>query len=128
MHAELISIAAAFFAPILSATNDAVLGQRLSLVRLPSRIKSSSNGSKSAAASAFFAATRAMSEKLQWQTRRSFIPVLVVIHSSEVSRNVAKSSLLSMAGGTHFPQPVISAYFIPSLQLGADYNTINLIC
>ena len=109
MHAEFISMAAALRAPSLSAMSEAVLGQRLSLVRLPSRIRSSSRGSRSAAARARSADTIAMSENSQWQIRRSLIPVRLVIHSSVVSMKVARSSLLSTAGGTHLPQPVISA-------------------
>jgi hypothetical protein len=42
--------------------------------------------------------------------RRSFIPVRDVIHSSSVSRKVAKSAFVSTDGGMHFPQPVIAAY------------------
>jgi hypothetical protein len=38
-----------------------------------------------------------------------------------VSMKVARSSLLSTAGGTHFPHPVISACFMVILQsLDAD--------
>ena len=109
MHAELMSIAAAFLAPRASAMSAAVLGQRLSFVRLPSKIRSSSRGFRSAAARARLAETIAMSENSQWQIRRSLMPVRLVIHSSEVSMNVVRSSLLSTAGGTHLPQPVISA-------------------
>ena len=43
------------------------------------------------------------------ETRRSFIPVREVIHSSEVSRKVERSSLVSTAGGMHAPQPVMAA-------------------
>src|SRR5215467_4517756 len=41
--------------------------------------------------------------------RRSFMPVRVVIHSSDVSRNVDRSALERMAGGIAEPQPVIDA-------------------
>src|SRR5262245_33198800 len=44
--------------------------------------------------------------------RRSFIPVRDVIQSSEVSRNVERSSLVKTAGGSPSPQPVIAAYDI----------------
>ena len=116
MQAELISIAAAFRAPSWSATMEAVFGHWLSLVRLPNRIRSISIGSKSAAANACKDATLAMSERLQCKTRRSLMPVRVVIHSSLVSMNVARSSFFRTAGGTHFPQPVISAYGMKYLR------------
>ena len=45
----------------------------------------------------------------EWIMFRSRIPVRVLIHSSDVSRNVERSSLLSTAGGMHAPQPVMAA-------------------
>src|SRR5262245_39502719 len=44
-----------------------------------------------------------------WETRRSRIPVRVVIHSSLVSRRLASGKLSSAAGGMHLPQPVMAA-------------------
>ncbi len=41
--------------------------------------------------------------------RLSRIPVRVSTHSSVVSRKLARSELVSTAGGRHFPQPVIAA-------------------
>ena len=38
------------------------------------------------------------------------MPVRVVIHSSDVSRNVERSSLLRMDGGSPSPQPVMAAH------------------
>jgi hypothetical protein len=37
------------------------------------------------------------------------MPVRVVIHSSDVSKSVARSVFESTAGGRHLPQPVIAA-------------------
>jgi hypothetical protein len=37
------------------------------------------------------------------------MPVRVVIHSSDVSRNVERSALVSTAGGIAEPQPVMEA-------------------
>src|SRR5262245_54327939 len=42
-------------------------------------------------------------------TRRSLIPVRVVIHSSVVSMKLARPALSSTAGGMHLPQPVMAA-------------------
>ena len=69
---------------------------------------------KALAAKARLAAKLASVAVDTWEIRRSLIPVRVEIHSSEVSKNVAKSSLLSTAGGKHFPQPVIFAYCMTS--------------
>src|SRR5690349_15040925 len=41
--------------------------------------------------------------------RRSRMPVREVIHSSDVSKSVARSVFESTAGGKHLPQPVIAA-------------------
>ena len=43
-------------------------------------------------------------------TRRSLMPVRVVIHSSVVSMKLARPALSSTAGGMHLPQPVMAAY------------------
>ena len=42
-------------------------------------------------------------------TRRSLMPVRVVIHSSVVSMKLARPALSSTAGGMHLPQPVMAA-------------------
>ena len=91
MQAELRSIAAAFRAPSSSAIRDGVFGHIESTVKLPSKMRSRSIGSRLAAAKARRAATTAMSEKLQCSIRRSRIPVREVIHSSLVSINVVRS-------------------------------------
>src|SRR6187200_1500967 len=44
------------------------------------------------------------------ETRRSLMPVRVVIHSSVVSMKLARPALSSTAGGMHLPQPVMAAY------------------
>ena len=38
------------------------------------------------------------------------MPVRLVIQASSVSRKVARSALVSTAGGMHLPQPVMAAY------------------
>ena len=43
------------------------------------------------------------------ETRRSLIPVRLVIHSSVVSMKLARPALSSTAGGMHLPQPVMAA-------------------
>src|SRR5688572_20869025 len=65
--------------------------------------------SSPAQASARAAATYMSSPSWTCETRRSRMPVRVVIHSSLVSRKVAMSALVSTAGGRHFPQPVMAA-------------------
>ncbi len=65
-----------------------------------------------AAASARSPATAASSDASTWLILRSFIPVLVVIHSSEVSTSCSRSWLVRTLGGMHLPQPVISAFRI----------------
>ncbi len=73
-------------------------------------IMSTSDAASPAQASARDAASVAISIALMWEMRRSFMPVRLVIQSSEVSRNVDRSSLLRTAGGRPSPQPVIAAY------------------
>ena len=62
------------------------------------RIKSTSFTVLPAAANARRPATAASSEASTWLIRRSFIPVLVVIHSSEVSTSCSRSWLVSTLG------------------------------
>ena len=60
-----------------------------------------------------------------WDTRRSFMPVRDVIHSSDVSRNVARSSLVRTAGGNPSPQPVMAAYGIGRFYANADRRMLS---
>ncbi len=62
-----------------------------------------------AQASARALATQARSVPVTCETRRSRIPVRVVIQSSSVSMIVARSALESTDGGMHLPQPVMAA-------------------
>ena len=64
------------------------------------------------------AATSASSPSGTWEMRRSFMPVRLTIHSSSVLRKVARSALVSTAGGRHLPQPVMAACFIGILGVG----------
>ena len=50
--------------------------------------------------------------------RRSRMPVRMTIHSSLVSRKVARSALVRTAGGRHLPQPVMAAYVTGSILRG----------
>ena len=56
---------------------------------------------------------------LTCETRRSWMPVRVVIHSSSVSMIVARSALDRTAGGMHLPQPVMAAYCIDDSSVAA---------
>jgi hypothetical protein len=102
-------MAAARRAPSRSWTPEATLGASSSPMVLPTRTRSSASAEIPAQASARAPATTASSPSGTCETRRSFIPVRVVIHSSSVSRKVARSALVSTAGGRHFPQPVMAA-------------------
>ena len=110
VQAVFTSIAPAFVAPSATCTPDAQLGTASSFEQLPYTIRSTSAGSSPAHASARDAATVAISIAGTCETRRSFMPVRVVIHSSVVSRNVARSALVRTAGGRPSPQPVMDAY------------------
>ncbi|CCQ10153.1 hypothetical protein PALB_10180 [Pseudoalteromonas luteoviolacea B = ATCC 29581] len=77
-----------------------------------SNMRSMSLPSIPAQARASRAAAVARSAVETWLTRRDLIPVLLAIHSSFVSTIWLISSLLMLAGGMHFPQPVIWAYVI----------------
>ena len=109
VQAVLTSIDAAFFAPNLYCNPDALFGTISSKLHEPYTIRSMSVAFSPAQASACIAATYDISMACTCDTRRSFMPVREVIHSSSVSRNVAKSALVSTAGGMHLPQPVIAA-------------------
>src|SRR5512146_203821 len=80
-------------------------------------ISSSSEGSSPAQASARCDATVAISIAETCETRRSFMPVRVVIHSSDVSRKVDRSALDRTAGGIPSPHPVMAAYFIGMIRV-----------
>src|SRR5258705_6329168 len=75
-------------------------------------MSSTSAAASPAHASARAAATCESSIPVTCDTRRSLMPVRVVIHSSSVSISDAKSALVRIAGGMHFPQPVMAAYVI----------------
>ena len=72
-------------------------------------MRSTSFASSPAQASARAAATCASSMPETCETRRSWMPVRDVIHSSSVSMNDARSALVRTAGGMHLPQPVMAA-------------------
>src|SRR5512145_482102 len=109
VQAVLTSIDAALLAPISTCTPEALLGTCSSLLQLPYTIRSTSSATRPAHASARRLATDAISIAETCDTRRSFMPVRLVIQASSVSRNVARSALVSTAGGMHLPQPVMAA-------------------
>src|SRR5688572_10666969 len=110
VHAVLTSIAAAFVAPMSSWIAEAVLGTCASAEHVPSTTRSMSLGSMPEQASARIEATCDSVVIGTCDTRRSLIPVRVVIHSSVVSMKLARPGLSSTAGGMHLPQPVMAAY------------------
>src|SRR5690606_10804691 len=121
------SMAAAWWAPSMNCTPEAVLGTCSSAEQVPRMIRSSSLGSSLAHASARAAAMCDNTVMGTCEMRRSLMPVRVVIHSSLVSKNVARSALLRTAGGMHLPQPVIAAYFMTVetlLDPVRDHSTI----
>ena len=72
-----------------------------------------SDGSIPAASIAFKDASFAMNQVgSPDDTRRSLMPVLVVIHSSEVSRKAVKLALSAIFDGRYEPVPLI---FIPDI-------------
>ena len=80
-------------------------------------------GSSPAHAIARRAATVASSAAGAWEMRRSFMPVRLVIHASSVARNVARSALVSTAGGIQAPQPVIAALVMGYQKITAKQMT-----
>src|SRR5689334_2770887 len=58
------------------------------------------------------------------ETRRSRMPVRLVIHSSLVSRKVAMSAFVRTAGGRHLPQPMIAAPLAVFVGMGWE-DTAN---
>ena len=116
MHAVLMSIAAAFVAPSMYCTPEAVFGTVSSAEQVPRTTRSMSAAWSPAQASARAAATCESTVIGTWEMRRSLMPVRLVIHSSLVSRKVARSALVRVAGGMHLPQPVIAAYVTSGLE------------
>ena len=110
MQAVFTSMAAAFLASSRFWVPEATLGASSSPSVLPTMIRSSSAASIPAQASARAAATWMTSPSGTWEMRRSRMPVREAIHSSSVSRKVARSALVSTAGGRHFPQPTMAAW------------------
>ena len=112
VQAVLTSIAAAVPAPSFTESPDAEFGMCSSLEQLPYTMRSRSVAAMPAQASARAAATCAIAMPDTCEMRRSRMPVRCAIHSSLVSRNVARSALVSTDGGMHLPQPVMAAYVI----------------
>ena len=110
VQAVFTSIAAARVAPSAICTPEALLGTASSLLQPPYTMRSTSPASSPAQARARAEAMVAISIAEMCDTRRSFMPVRCVIHSSEVSRNVERSSLERTEGGSASPQPVIAAW------------------
>jgi hypothetical protein len=109
VQAVFTSIDAAFVAPSSNCTAEAVFGTCSSAEHVPSTIRSTSRASSRAHASARAAATCDSVVMGTCEMRRSRIPVRLTIHSSLVSRNVARPALSRTAGGMHLPQPVMAA-------------------
>ncbi len=103
------SNAAAFFIPSVSAISADVVGKSMSGVTVAQMIRSISDGSAPASASASRTAGSAMSLSASSCTakRRSLIPVRSWIHSSEVSTSCARSSFVITLAGTFVPRPVM---------------------
>src|ERR1044071_3063030 len=89
---------------------DAVFGTCSSAEHVPRTTRSMSFGSMPAQASARIDATCESVVIGTCDTRRSRMPVRLVIHSSLVSMKLARPALSSTAGGMHLPQPVMAAY------------------
>ena len=100
-HAALTSKLQAFFMPTLSQTMLAVLGKGWSGVTVPTITNSISKGSMPFFSSKVLTAAAAISELApSFMMRRSLMPVRLMIHSSEVSTNLAKSSFDKICSGT----------------------------
>src|SRR6185436_7027793 len=89
---------------------EAVFGTCSSAEHVPSTTRSMSCGSMPAQASARIDATCDSVVIGTCETRRSRMPVRLVIHSSLVSMKLARPALSSTAGGMHLPQQVMAAY------------------
>ena len=116
MRAVLTSIAAQPVAPMRCCSPEAMLGTWSSKLQVPKTMSSMSRPESPAHASARAAATCAMSAIGTWDTRRSRMPVRLVIHSSLVSSMPARSWFERTAGGRHLPQPVMAAWVVMAWQ------------
>jgi hypothetical protein len=101
-QAASMSNAAAWLAPILRCTTQAVEGKGMSGVIVATMIKSICSGVTRARAMATSAALAARSEVCSCLAamRRSLMPVRLVIHSSDVSTIFLNCSLVSTRSGT----------------------------
>ncbi len=103
------SNAAAFFIPSVSAISADVVGKSMSGVTVAQMIRSISDGSAPASASASRTAGSAMSLSASLLHREAAlrIPVRSWIHSSDVSTSCAMSSFVITLAGTFVPRPVM---------------------
>jgi hypothetical protein len=103
----LTSNAMPFLAPSRLCSTQAVEGNGMSPVTVPTTIRSMSAGFKFASVSAFSQALRAMSDAASSgpDILRSFMPVRSTIHSSDVSIILSRSALVRMRSGTCMPVP-----------------------
>src|SRR5205814_9954278 len=103
------SNAAARRAPIFRCTRQAVEGKGMSGVIVATMMRSICSAVTAAFFSARKAAAAARSEvnSSLAASRRSFIPVREVIHSSEVSTIFSRSALVRILAGTYEPTPEI---------------------
>ena len=103
MQAVFTSMAAAFLAPSRFWVPEATLGASSSPSVLPTMMRSSSSADIPAQASARAAATWISSPSGTWEMRRSRMPVREAIHSSSVSRKVARSRVREHRRGQALP-------------------------
>ena len=110
VQAAFISKQAAFFAPIFDWTKHAVEGSGISGVTVATMRSSTSSGFNFASSSAFMAASaaRALEGVPGFAILRFFMPVRVVIHSSDVSTIFSSSSFVRTCFGTYMPKPSAS--------------------
>jgi len=99
----------------LSARKQAVDGNVISGVDVATITASISFGVRPAFSIASLAAGRAISLAFSHSSAilLSFIPVLVVIHSSDVSKNFSRSKFVRILSGMFIPIPFISALISP---------------
>ena len=109
-----MSNAAAFFAASLCWTKHAIAGIGWSGVTVATTITSTSLAEEPAAASACRAASTQKSERTSPSpaTRRSLIPVRVVIQSSVVSSIFSRSAFVSTRAGRARPVPAMAVWNI----------------
>ena len=95
-------------APTASATVQASDGVYVSPRMVAQRMRSTSAPAVPASARAARAEATARSSSRSWvSTRRRRMPVRVKIHSSDVSRNFARSSLVTIFSGIALPVPAM---------------------